>query len=137
MQLEEGEHRGKANPRPRSVHPAVLYGILALGAVLSLWQLLDIGSSPEGPDPAQIEAARQDIESRFFGGASVDRDELRPYQHLLRDAEQAYHRGDRKKERADYRKVLELLHREHDRSLTGGRDRDLEKDIDTILHEGA
>jgi hypothetical protein len=134
LQLDEGEHR-KADARPRSVHPAILYSVLLLSVLLSLWQILDMGTAPESSDPAKATKARQDIEENFFGGGNLDRGDLRAYQLLLRDAAQAYHRGDRKTERARYVKVLEMLHREHDQSLTGGRDPELENDIKAILNE--
>ena len=58
---------------------------------------------------------------------------------LLRQAQQAYSRGDRQSERRNYRQVLKLLHAEEPVGLTDprgtARDKLLERLIAEILRE--
>ena len=88
------------------------------------------------------------IEEQFFGNPAQG--ELLPYQRLLREARQAWSRGDLKAERELYKRVLDLLHTETrdesspekvrsglEKGITGSRknDQDLERYILTILEE--
>ena len=91
--------------------------------------LLDVGPSSAASSQRK-DAMRQTIERRLFRlrTASESKD-LEPYQVLLREAQRAYTRGDRKTERDDYRKVLDMLRAErgsYEKGLTGSRTSDKE-----------
>jgi hypothetical protein len=66
---------------------------------------------------------------------------LEPYQILLRDAQQAYSRGDHRAQRDCYGKVLDLLRAERgseEKGLTGSRskDKELEEALLVLLSGG-
>ncbi len=144
LHLQESGKQPATEGPSRSVHPLVLYGVLTLCAVISFLMLLgpsDLGSSGED-NSAEKEAARQNIERKFFGGGNLDSGELKPFQNELHAAKRAHDSGDTKSEYDHYDKVLRMLHAEHgpdDRPLTGdgekGResDRELKMYIETIL----
>ena len=138
LQLAEGEQTEKRPSQSSSVNPLVLFGLLSMSVVLSVvLALVDWDSSDSG-NAAQQDSARRFIEDTYFGGGSLDRGELKPYQVYLREAQRAHTGGDLKIERERYRKVLDLLHAERaksERGLTGSRsdDKELESRIRTIL----
>jgi hypothetical protein len=78
-------------------------------------------------------AARAEI-VRFYGDEG---EPLQPFQIYLREARQAHSRGDISNERAEYRKVLDLLHAEGKKRFTGlsHDDEKLEQLIAILLSE--
>jgi DNA-directed RNA polymerase subunit RPC12/RpoP len=137
LRLAEGQQRAKKEGRTTSVNPLVLFGLLALSAVLSaVLAWVDVGP-PQSPIKNQ---ARRQIEERFF---PRDTEEPLPYQGYLMEAQRASTRGDHAAERQAYEKVLDLLRQERppyirdDRpwSVTGSPrgDEDLKGLIATVL----
>ena len=99
--------------------------------------LSDFGEPSVSGDRLKAEMRRR-IEDRYFGSASLDTRKLEPYQVLLREAQQAYTRGDQKTQRSNYRKVLDMLRAERgfeDKGLTGSRssDEDLKEALSVLL----
>jgi hypothetical protein len=140
LQFEESGKKEKAAAKSATVNPLVLSLVLLLSTALSvLLVLVDVG--PTGPSNAQQKAAaRRLIEDKYFGSSRLSRSELEPYQIYLREAQGAHARSDRKAERENYRKVLDLLRAEsagRERGVTGSRDRDrtLEKQIVILLND--
>jgi hypothetical protein len=134
LTLAEGGQR-RAADAARETNPLVLISVLCLSFGLSaILLMVDFDTSP-----AQTNAqarARASLRA-FFGNAGG---ELEPYQQSLRAAQQAWARGDREAERAEYRKVLRWLRAEGRgpfSTLTGTRtrDRELEAHLTTLLAE--
>lgn len=120
----------------------VLISLSLLAAVAMV--LIDTGSTSTTSSTAT--ELRTRIKNRYFGDDSA---ELRPYQTLLRQAQQAHDRGDRKAERKYYLQVLGMLRDENlhplGRNLTGMEkkatdlslpsDEDLEEKVSLLLGE--
>ncbi|MCE9554317.1 MAG: hypothetical protein K8T91_13200, partial [Planctomycetes bacterium] len=138
-----------AGPRKRKVlvggnswATVVLISLSLLAAVAMI--MIDTGAAPTSNSTDTDSRIR--IEKRYFGD---DGTELRPYQILLRRAQQAHDRGDRKAERQYYLQVLGMLRDENlhplGRNLTGMEkkatdktlpsDEDLEDLISKVLGE--
>lgn len=141
LQLDEGEDKPKAEQPARTIHPAVLFTLLAVSVVVSIGVVLWPSSGSAPPASATDKAkARAFIRDNFFGGGALTGGELAPYQIMLREAQQAHSRGDRRIERLYYHKVLELLRAEstgRTKGLTGShaRDKELEQRLVTLLSE--
>jgi predicted lipid-binding transport protein (Tim44 family) len=89
-----------------SINPLFLIIGGAISVCLSVVLLFaDLGG--EGSDPGE-DRVRQQLELYYKG----QREPLAAYQSRLRQAQQAYSRGDRKTANQNYRKVLELLRSE-------------------------
>ena len=115
-----------------------MLGVLSMSIVLSVVLVLLDVVSPTATGSQYQDAMRRKIEAKYFGSEGMENRAPEPYQVLLRDAQRAYTRGDRKTERADYRKVLEMLRAEresYEKGLTGSRsrDKDLENAISVLL----
>jgi hypothetical protein len=140
LHLDEPEKK-QAGARPRSVHPAVLFAVLAASAIMTLVLAFGDFGSPPPPTAAKKDEARQEIREKYFGGGKLEGSEdPLPYQICLREAQQAHSRGNRKAERDAYRKVLDMLRAApagRERGLTGSkaRDEELEKLIVLLLSE--
>jgi hypothetical protein len=132
LQLADGQASGKGEAGEKAV--PLWLALLAVMASTGLSAFLLLG------DPAKTNAvdrraeARQEIEKDYFGS---DVSQLRLYQVLLREAQQAHSRGDRAAERQRYRQVLSLLRaegRSQFEGLTGSpRDDDRLVDLLSIL----
>jgi DNA-directed RNA polymerase subunit RPC12/RpoP len=141
LHLEETASRQTAKARPSSMSPLLLGGILTLSVALSI-MLAAIG--PPAPTASLVEQQAEKrlfIEHNYFGGGNLDNRPLEPYQLLLREAQRAFSRGDRKTQRDCYRRVLEMLRAERGEGrpgLTGSpsRDKDLEQAIAVLLGGG-
>jgi uncharacterized protein YbaR (Trm112 family) len=141
LRLEEDDAKGKPAAKSRSVNPLVMLGVLSMSIVLSVLLVLIPDASPTSSGTSQQALMRKKIEEDYFGAEGIENKDLEPYQMLLRKAQQANTRGDRKMEREDYRKVLEMLRVErppHERGLTGSRSRDkeLKEAISVLLNGG-
>lgn len=137
-----GPRKRKALVGGNSWATVVLICLSLLAAVAMI--MIDTGSSPTTSSTAKELRIR--IKTRYFGD---DGAELRPYQILLRRAQQAHDRGDRKAERQYYLQVLGMLRDENlhplGRNLTGMEkkatdlslpsDEDLEEKVSTLLGE--
>lgn len=140
LHLEQPEKK-EAVARQKTVHPAVLFAVLAASVIMTLMLVLMEGEPQPGASAADKVKARREIREQYFGGGKLaGSEELAPYQIYLREAQQAHSRGDIKTERELYRKVLDLLRAASDgrqRGLTGSqkRDEDLEKLIVQLLSE--
>jgi hypothetical protein len=89
-----------------SINPLVLIvGIAASFCVSVILLFSDFGGETE--DPIKVDV-RQRLERYYIG----QREPLAPYQAQLRQAQQAYSRGDSKTAQKHYRKVLEMLRAE-------------------------
>ena len=110
-ELHLTEHAAERAPGMggRPVPPLVLLGILGLSVAISLTLVLWDGPSAANSAAEQKAAMRQKIEDYYFGAGTLDAKRLEPYQLLLREAQQAYSRGDDKTQRERYRKVLDML----------------------------
>jgi hypothetical protein len=132
LTLAEGGQR-RTTDAARETNPLVLISVLCLSFGLSaILLMVDFDTLP-GQTNAQAKA-RTSLRA-YFGDA---RGELEPYQQALRAAQQAWARGDREAERAEYRKVLRWLRAEGRgpfSTLTGTRtrDRELENDLTLLL----
>jgi DNA-directed RNA polymerase subunit RPC12/RpoP len=140
LHLDQADSPDKAEAKQRGVRPAVLFGLLPLCVAACLFMLLAESGPPRSEAGKAKAEARRYIREHFFGGGSLDKGELAPYQIYLREAQQAHSRGDRKAERQYYQKVLALLHAENaarERGLTGshGRDKELETRVVLLLSE--
>jgi hypothetical protein len=122
LKLQEGPVRDLADREPKKANPLLLVGAMLFSMLMSVAMLfLDFGDS-DSNTAAKAEARRQIV--MYYGD---ERGNLKPYQHLLREARQARSRGDRKGERQAYRRVLDLLDSEaksHRTGLTGNPDGD-------------
>jgi len=136
LSLEDASKRGKktAEDGDSGGNPALMIVALGGSVLLSvLMLLLDMGGFDN--NAASIRRAREEIQ-RFYGEEGKP---IRPYQIYLRQARQAWSRGDRAGERREYLKVLGMLRAEgNERSfsgVTGNRDEDraLEELIGTLL----
>jgi hypothetical protein len=138
LHLTESEADGAKREKPKGSNPWVLVGVVGLSLLTSIL-LVAVDLSPSSSPRSRVkQAARQVIESEYF--SNLDSPEPRePYQILLRDAERAHGRGDARKERELYNKVLDLLRAERSpfASLTGTRARDqrLEEQVIILLSD--
>jgi len=121
----------------QGVHPLALLALLCASFVASLAMLF----VEPGKNTSKAELkrrARQEIEADYFANLGQPGPQ-EPYQFLLREAHQAYARGDYQRQRRLYRQVLQLLRSERGRfeSITGSRNRDkrLEELLIILLDE--
>jgi len=138
LRLVEKEAEAALQEKHRGVHPLLLVILLCTSVVVSVALLFvdfEGAQSPGGPEKIR---ARWLIEQDYFS----DLDDPAPrfqYQLLLREAQQAYARGDFRRERELYRQVLNLLRQERPKgeSLTGSvqRDRRLEELLLILLSD--
>jgi hypothetical protein len=114
LHLQDGEQKEKKEAKTTTVNPLVLFGVLAISAVLCAYlALLDPGS----PKSDEKDSARRKIEENFF---PREGEEALEYQEYLMMAQRANTRGDRVAERKAYERVLDLLRQE--RPAYGGED---------------
>jgi len=126
LRLDEGQEIQAAEAKGVTVNPLVLLGVLCLSVVLSVMAVLVDFEDTGGGDSRRKAEARAFVETNYFSGMDKHKP-LEPYQIYLREAQQAFARGDRRTERQMYRKVLELLQAERgtfERGLTGSRSND-------------
>jgi hypothetical protein len=127
------------------VNPLVYFGLICLSVVATIAVLL-MPMDPEDATREQRQAvARQTLKGQFF--SDMNKTPSQTYQVLLREAHLAHYRGDHRRERDLYRRVLDLLRSEADASQTGPdsaprfltgsptRDRELEKNLVILLDE--
>ena len=137
LHLREGEQKQKKEAKTTTVNPLVLFGLLAISAVLCAYLgLAEFGA----PRSEKKDQARREIEERFFPPVG---EEPLEYQEYLMQAQRANTRGDHEAERKMYEKVLDLLRQErpvyvedHDKrwSLTTSPEYDEDlKDLISIL----
>jgi hypothetical protein len=106
--LAEGETSGAGGETGEKSVPLWMACVAVVGStVLSVFLLLSESPGKKSAASQQAEV-RQQIAS-FYG---VDGSTLKPFQVLLREAQQAHSRGDRAMERQKYRQVLALLRSE-------------------------
>lgn len=116
LQLVDAEKPAAETAKASTMNPLLVLGAIAFSFCASVMLLMsDIG----GPGSEQkLQEVRQQLQTYYQG----ERGALLPYQVHLREAQQAFSRGDRKTERQHYRKVLDLLRAEGGsrfRGLTG------------------
>jgi hypothetical protein len=137
LHLQEVGKKDKSVAKGNAINPLLLLVLLFMSVAMSLaLVLVDWG----GGDPVSQRAkanARQVIEDNYFSNLNRN-DPLERYQVLLREAQEAYSRHDRATEVNRYRKVLDMLHREHgqfDKGITGSpsRDKELEEQLTILL----
>ncbi len=143
LHLDEDETKKKADDdQSAAMNPLVLFGLLTLSVAMSVAMVLIDWGTPTTSRAEERGKARALIEEKFFGGGSLDRTKpLEPYQELLRDAQREHFRGNLRKERELYRRVLDMIRAERgagDRGLTGSltNDRLLERQLLILLTEG-
>lgn len=147
LALVEGDSRKARESRQKQTSPIVLIVVFALSLGLTMLMLF-MEVNPFGSNAAKKQEARQKIQ-KYYGNPD---EELAPYQIHLRQARQAFARGDLEGERSEYRRVLDLLRsevRRKSQKFTGltGRldddnsnedvksDKDLENQIGILLEE--
>lgn len=132
LQLVDAEKPVVETAKTSTMNPLIVLAAIAASFCASVMLLLtDFGSSEGEQHLSQV---RQQLEAYYQG----DKGKLAPYQVHLREAQQAYSRGDRKTERQHYRKVLDQLRAEGGsrfRGLTGTptSDKKLENLLSTLL----
>jgi hypothetical protein len=125
-------------PEARDSNPLLLIGVLCFSITLSVILLVfEPTSAPT--NSASKWQARAQIQRSYFGTGP----DLKPHERRLREALQAFHRGDSVTERRLYREVLNMLKDESHRGaagLTGPKaaqnppnDRHLEEQLATLL----
>ncbi len=139
LHLQEGNRKDKSDGKGNAVSPLLLLVALVVSVMMSMALVLMPSSSEDQLLLSRKANARQDIIDKYFSDLDPKKP-LEPYQILLREAQAAYSHGDRATEFARYRRVLDMLRREHgpfDKGLTGSpsRDKELEEQL-TILLEG-
>jgi len=139
LHLDEGRQHQRSDGSVKPVHPLLLLGILSISIILSV-SLVFLGGDSSASSSRIKAIMRQKIENSYFGLGNLESEDLKPYQLELREARQAYSRGDYKAEQVHCRKVLNLLRAERgmeDHGLTGSRtkDKELEEAL-TILLSG-
>lgn len=129
LALDEGEARKSRESKSKQSSPVILIVVFVLSLGLTILMLF-LEVSPFGSNAAAKESARRRIQ-KYYGEPE---EELAPYQIHLRQARQAYSRGDLDAERNEYRRVLDLLRSEVRRKsqrytgLTGRLDYDTYND---------
>ena len=141
LHLEEGAAKEKPEKSDRSINPLVMPGVLSISVVLSIVLALMDVESPPASGVGKKAQMRQKLADNYFGSGALNAKRLEPYQILLREAAQAYSRGDYKTQREHYRKVLDMLRADRgseERGLTGSRtkDKELEEAISVLLSGG-
>jgi hypothetical protein len=107
LQLADAEEEASKRDGGQGIPLWLAVGAVAASTILSAFLLLgDLEGTQSAA--ARTASARRDI-VQFYG---ADAAELQPYQILLREAQQAHSRGDRKLERQKYQRVLSLIHTE-------------------------
>ena len=118
-----------------SLNPLVLFAAVAISLCLSVVLLMtDLTGGGDDEEGARL---RQQL-TLYYQGA---RDPLAAYQVELREAQQAYSRGQTAAAQSHYRKVLDMLRAEGGsrfRGLTGApaRDKNLEELLSRLLGQG-
>jgi hypothetical protein len=139
LHLLEGNQKEKSDAKSKAVSPLLLVVALMASVGMSIVLVMMPAGSGNQDLLASQAYARQVIRDKYFSDLDPNKP-LERYQILLREADQAYSRGDRPAEVDRYRRVLDMLRREHDafdKGLTGSpsRDKVLEEQL-TILLEG-
>ncbi len=96
-------------------NPALIYGALGFSLLMSLAMLFLDPAVTDEREQSKMEA-RQLVMQNYVGS---EKEPIKPYQQLLRDAGLAHSRGDFKSERASYLKVLRLLNSEDKNPFMG------------------
>ncbi len=136
LRLKESLQDPSASQEAKSLNPFILLVAVCVSLGLSL-VLVFMDVSPKDVTLEQKkQQARSIIDTEYIGTGEEKR--LEPYQLDLREALAAFDRGDYKKEREYYRKVLDMLRAERldpKRGVTGSpaRDRRLEELITILL----
>lgn len=138
LHLQESAQAKSKQEKGVTIHPLVLLGLVCLSVVACVLLVLYEPEQQSASHSARIQQARRVIETEYF--ANLEGPGARePYQRLLREAQRAYARGDRRSERRLYRRVLELLRAERSgfEGVTGSRTRDerLEEQITILLSD--
>jgi hypothetical protein len=107
LSLQEGRDRRTTAEGGGGSNPLVLTVVLCLSVVMSTALLFVDFQPPQSQFGSRAEARRKLAE--FY---REPREELKPYQQYLREAQQAHSRGDYQTERDQYRRVLRLLRSE-------------------------
>ncbi len=140
LRLREPGQTAEKEAGSGGMSPLVLFGLLSLSVVVSLVLVFAPTDSQTPTKRSARKQARETIQDKFFTDQGSPGPE-RQYQVYLREAQQEYARGDFKREREFYRRVLGLLRAERgskfDEGLTGSQDRDreLEEQIMILLSE--
>lgn len=127
LRLEERTEGEREKEKKRSSSPLLLILVLS-GSLLTSLILLFVDTSSIGQGTAEQKLqARQILAAEYYSHLNPNQP-LAEYQRLLREAHWAHSRGDLKREKELYRKVLLLLYAERGRNtytgLTGSRARD-------------
>ncbi len=127
LHLEERTDEERGKEKRRSGNPLLLILVLCGSLVTSLILLfVDTSPTTQG-SPEEKARARQILAAEYYAHLNPNAP-LAEYQRLLREAHWAHSRGDYKREKELYRRVLLLLYAERGRNtytgLTGSRTRD-------------
>ena len=141
LHLQEGDKKKMDDERNKgtSIHPLLLFALLCLSVVLSIFAVLYEPALPREGSLCKKEAARVTIDSEYLSNVGSD-EPSKPYQVLLREALLAQRQKNPKKEERLYRRVLRMLRAERPdeaRGLTGsrGRDEKLRRQLSILLED--
>lgn len=107
LQLNEGHVREGREPQQQKSSPLLVLVAVGVSVVMTVLMLL-LETEAAGDNTARKNKARVEI-AEYYG---KENEEIKPYQIYLRQARQSRGRGDFDGERAEYRKVLNLLRSE-------------------------
>lgn len=139
---EEEEEKAADKKGEGGTNPIVLIGVMCGSVLFSVLLVLAEFETSEHHTSDKA-SARHELEDFYTNLGDPNKPDAPPpppvpYQILLREAKQAFTRGDFAGERAMYRRVLDLLHSEGRNRFTGltgspHKDEDLEKILSTLL----
>ena len=132
LKLAETAEKIRSQEKVAGSNPLLLVFVMLISLGLSVLMLFtDFEQGTSGSDRKR--EARAKIEKEFFGDESKP---LAPYQVLLREAQQAHSRGDRRAEREVYQRVVELLRAERRIGFTSVTGKELDdKKLEDLISE--
>ena len=141
LRLKESDQAEEAEAKSGSLSPVLLLGAVCLSVGLSVVLVMMDVAPKDTSLYAKKREARAIIDTHFSSNPGDE--PLKPHQIYLREAQTAYSRGDYRREREYYRRVLDMLRAEPQRgrrrALTGSPEDDaiLEKQISILLSGGS
>ena len=133
LQLTEALSKAKGAEAKKGSNPILLVAAFTVSALCTMLMLFwEPGGAPAERDEAGT--AHKELQHYYQNISGTPK----PYQTALRESQRAYARGDKKAERDEYKRVLDMLHEEgrsQYKGLTGtpSSDRELERLLGILL----